>query len=179
MRRWRSRVRVAVSESYPRSEKMESFIHSEIKKREWPYKVIAGESETDRVILRTENYILLPDIDNKDTSHLLVLFTDPALLSIRELRGSHVPMLKQLLEMLKSRYPTDSIMFFHYPPSVWQLHLHVVTLTTNPRISNEMQKIHFLQDVISNLEIDSNYYTKATLSFILPFHHDLVNSVFT
>jgi hypothetical protein len=36
-----------------------------------------------------------------------------------------------------------------------------------------MQKVCFLEDVISNLEIDPDYYAKATLSYVMPTTHEL------
>jgi hypothetical protein len=66
------------------------------------------------------------------------------------------------------------MIYFHYPPSVWQLHLHVTIPSDGLYTTNSMQKVFFLQDVVSNLKIDFDFYSKATMTYVLPAGHDLV-----
>jgi hypothetical protein len=60
---------------------------------------------------------------------------------------------------------------------VWQLHLHVASPCDVLRTTNDMQKVQFLDDVVSNLQIDSDYYRKATMTYVLPVGHDLIRLV--
>jgi hypothetical protein len=53
-------------------------------------------------------------------------------------------------------------MFFHYPPTFYQLHVHATNLKSQA-VNALTERAHLLQNVISNLEIHSKYYSKATL----------------
>ena len=118
--------------------------------------------------------------------HWLTIFKDMSLRSIRDLRGhggsggdgvDHLPMLRRLRSVLHGLFPLqDTMMYFHYPPSVWQLHLHIAHPCDQLRTTNEMQKVHFLDDVILNLQIDPDYYAKATITYVLSSNHDLVRT---
>ncbi len=118
--------------------------------------------------------------------HWLSIFKDLSLRSIRDLRGhggpdgtGHLSTLRQLRGMLHEKFPLqDTMMYFHYPPSVWQLHLHIAHPCDQLRTTNEMQKVHFLDDVILNLQIDPEYYAKATITYVLSSNHDLVRTYY-
>jgi replication factor C subunit 2/4 len=57
----------------------------------------------------------------------------------------------------------DSVMVYvHYPPSVYQLHVHF-SYPYGQFCHKEAFRIHPLQQVITNLEIDPEYYAKVTL----------------
>ena len=60
----------------------------------------------------------------------------------------------------------DIIMFFHYHPSYYQLHLHVCLLD-NEALETKYHRNYHLDDVIAKLETDSDYWKKATLKFEL------------
>lgn len=161
------------------SSQMQDFIQAEILKKPWIYKIITGEKEQDQIIYRSDDYIVLPDTEAQNEQCILnwmVIFTNTELASMRSLRGHHVPLLcevkEKVLELMPPEFETPMI-YFHYPPSVWQLHLHVAAPCDVLRTTNSMQKVCFLEDVISNLLIDKDYYLKATATFILPATHEL------
>ena len=160
---------------------MQDFIKSEIAKKQWIYKIIAGEQETEHVVLKTDDFIVLPDsegVDDPGVLNWMVIFTDQKLISTRSLRGDHLEMLRSIQTTVVNLMPSEfdsPMLYFHYPPSVWQLHLHVAAPCDILRTTNSMQKVCFLEDVISNLSIDSDYYAKATMTYILPSNHELTN----
>ena len=177
----RARNRYLIHETPVASEsaQMKEFIKSEIAEKPWIYKIISGKKEQDQMIYQCSDYLVLPDTEALNEQGILnwmVIFTDPALTSMRSLRGSHVPLLAgirdKLLELMPPEFEAPMI-YFHYPPSVWQLHLHVAAPCDVLRTTNSMQKVCFLQDVIANLRIDAEYYAKATVTFILPSTHEL------
>ena len=177
IKKWRTKPRVVVHETSDKNDRLDSFISNEIAKKRWPYDVIDGRSESEFVIRKTKDYLMLPDVETCESVHWLILFTDTSLRSLRSLRGEHVGLLREIGAMI-AKINKRLMVYFHYPPSVWQLHLHVVGPTSGLRTTSDMQRVHFLQDVIKNLEIDPNYYAKATLTYVLPEHHDLVTSVY-
>ena len=158
---------------------MQDFIQSEILKKQWIYKIIAGEKEQEHVVYQCDDFVILPDSENADDPSVLnwmVIFTDTSLLSMRSIRGDHIGMLKSIKSKISELMPPEfesPMLYFHYPPSVWQLHLHVAAPCDMLRTTNSMQKVCFLEDVISNISIDSEYYAKATMTYILPSNHEL------
>jgi m7GpppX diphosphatase len=160
-------------------ERAEGFIASEILKKQWIYGIIAGQRESEAVKYDEGEYMVLPDADAmNDGTHVvnwLVIFKDLGLRSIRDLRGGHVGLLRRVREKILDLFPSKGcMMYFHCPPSVWQLHLHVSAPCDVLRTTNDMQKVQFLDDVISNLEIDGEYYAKVTLTYVLPVGHEFI-----
>jgi m7GpppX diphosphatase len=162
---------------------MQAFIRNEILRKQWIYKIIAGEREQDNVVYRCDDFVILPDMDavlDPTALNWLVIFTDKSLTSMRCLRGEHIPMLQALKKQIGRCVPKNfeaPMLYFHYPPSVWQLHLHIAAPCDVLRTTSCMQRVCFLEDVICNLSIDPQYYSKATLTYILPSNHDLTQLV--
>ena len=162
----------------------EGFIQREIARKQWIYDVIDGEREADKVLYNSDEFMILPDADAQNVAgrilNWLVIFKDRSLRSVRDLRGGengHLPLLRrvhQTLRQLLLSSQDDTMLYFHCPPSVWQLHLHVAFPCDVLRTTNDMQKVQFLDDVISNLEIDPEFYRKATLTYVLPIGHELI-----
>lgn len=56
--------------------------------------------------------------------------------------------------------------YLHYQPSYYHLHVHFVALGHEaPGIT--VERAHLLNDVIQNLELDSQYYARRTLTYAL------------
>ena len=105
--------------------------------------------------------------------HWLAIATEPGLQSLRDLRGRHLPMLRKMLRMCKRRLreetgvPEEEVMaYVHYPPSVYQLHVHFAYPYAQYS-HRDVFRIHSLAAVINNLEIDPEYYAKARLQVSL------------
>jgi len=162
-----------------KSDMMQEFIRGEIIRKQWIYKIIAGEKEQENVLYRCDEFVILPDTDvtmDPATLNWLVVCTDKTLTSMRCLRGEHIPMLQAMKEQIADCIPGTfgtPMVYFHYPPSVWQLHLHIAAPCNVLQTTSCMQRVCFLEDVICNLTIDPDYYCKATLTYILPSNHDL------
>ena len=198
------------------SSKMQAYITQEATRpcKQWIHEVLSAKREADRVKLRTDAFVLLPDVDalqkractrlvpyltDRDPVkpdpftpdpaqlfpaclerrwrpkrahspfHWLALLTDTSLKTVRDLRGRHVPMLRELeaLCCLKIQeemgIPPDQVMaYVHYPPSVYQLHIHFKH-PVGPHVSHDTFRIHSLASIINNLSIDSEYYAKSLL----------------
>jgi hypothetical protein len=52
--------------------------------------------------------------------------------------------------------------YVHYPPSVYQLHIHF-SYPYGQYCHRDAYRVHSLEGIINNLEIDPDYYAKATL----------------
>ena len=94
---------------------------------------------------------------------------------VRDLRGVHVPMLRELragvMAELHRRYaavPTSIRAYFHYPPSFWHAHVHFAALTCPAMGANVAAgKAILLDDVIDALERDGGHFETANLSILV------------
>jgi len=161
------------------STQMQKYIESEKGRKNWIYKIISGEKEKEHIVFQDKNYIILPDTETLPETPVLnwmVVFTDLQLASIRDLRKKHIEILETVLTEIGKIVPNEfenPMIYFHYPPSVWQLHLHIAAPCDVLRTTNSMQKVYFLEDIISNLKIDGDFYEKNTLTYILPSTHEI------
>ena len=177
-------------------ESVASFIQQEITRpsKQWIHSIIDGNQERDEVILRTDEFVLLPDTERvnrywriQSSRHQpsrgfhpqrrmlnwLSIVHDPSLRTMRDLRGHHIPMLKRMLKLCMEEVERntgiqqDQVMaYVHYPPSVYQLHVHF-SYPYGQHCHRDTFRVHSLPVIINNLEIDSEYYAKATLYLAL------------
>lgn len=62
--------------------------------------------------------------------------------------------------------PAQLRIYFHYPPSYYHLHVHFANVVYDSP-SCALGKAHLLDDVVDNLKRDSEYYAKASISYVL------------
>jgi hypothetical protein len=149
----------------------------------WVYNIIDHLSESENILNENENIIIIPDYKwsssksvilaenkNLDSLHVLCIFKDKSLFSIRELTQHHIPLLEEAIKYgchtIKEKYGVNRenlVMYFHYHPSVWQLHLHYMILNNENTASYSLPRAHLISSVIQNLKIDSDYYKKVDL----------------
>jgi len=167
--------------------------------KQWIHHIIDGTQEKDEVIYRNSAFVLLPDTERvnryycyrhtnsssantnlvvpyrgpprapKRVLNWLAIAHDSGLRTMRDLRGRHVPMLKQMLEVCLQTVEKETgirqeqvMAYVHYPPSVYQLHVHF-SFPYGQYCHRDAYRVHNLASIINNLEIDPEYYLKATL----------------
>jgi len=141
----------------------------------WAYNIIDHVAEKEKIIYEDKDIILIPDYkwnNSIDSLHILCFFKDKKLYSIRELTSEHISMLENSIinckKCIKEKYnilEDNLLVFFHYHPSVWQLHIHFTNIKL---ISNSIliPRAHLVSQLIENLRIDSNYYKKVKLEVL-------------
>lgn len=170
--------------------------------KQWVVNVIQGMQESDTVKIRHEDFVLLPDTERvnrywsvrhvvhkryyapcQSRLNLLAIMTEPGLRSLRDLRAKHLPILKNMYKMclIKIEEETglkqDQVMaYIHYPPSVYQLHVHFVHQPYS-RSVRDCYRVHSLHNVISNLKMDGNYYAKADMHFQVSTNSPLYTAI--
>lgn len=142
------------------------------KQTAWVTAILRGEAEADRVICEDDAAIVVPDTkwDRRDQSqlHVLALVKDGSIRSVRDLRASHVPMLKAMKRTVLSKLgiaPSEMRVFMHYLPSFWHAHIHFSRITN--RTPTALGKSLWLDDIIDNLEADGDFYRNASLTIAL------------
>merc|ERR1739838_53056 len=140
----------------------------------WVGEILNGTKEADRVILNTDDFVLLPDLkwnpEEANAMYCVGIFKDTNLRSIRDLRAEHGPMLerarKEIEETIHKAYGINKRfirIYFHYMPSYWQLHCHV-TMNVKKDIGSSMDKSHLIEDVIGNMSMVPDFFSKADLT---------------
>lgn len=170
--------------------------------KQWVANVIHGVQESEAVKIRHADFVLLPDTErvNRYWSvrqiinkryfsmhatrlNLLAILTEPKLRSLRDLRGKHVPVLENMYAMCLAKIeeetgisPDQVMAYVHYPPSVYQLHVHFVH-QPYPRNARDCYRVHSLHSVISNLKVDPEYYAKVSMHFQLSTNSPLYSAI--
>ena len=113
----------------------------------------------------TPEWLLARDLHRGPDNRYLVVFRDTQLYCIRDLRARHVGMLRGLLafirEWLREQEPllhAKYHMYFHYMPSVFQLHMHV-SMRKAPDSLRAQDVLH----VIRNLRLSDTWYHDALI----------------
>jgi hypothetical protein len=139
----------------------------------WIQNIFNGINESERVLYMCDDYVLLPNIywtnDNINELYCLVIFKRPDLMSIRNLRRSDIKLLEDaflnstaIIEKTYGLQKNRLKAFFHYHPSTWQLHMHLIN-NTHKNVASSVEYSHSIINVLYNLQIDDLYYAKATL----------------
>lgn len=137
----------------------------------WVYNIIEGRKEVEDVIYRTplgrdgdEGFLLLPNLhwDRKtiDALHLLGIVERRDLWSLRDLKKKHLPWLRhmraKLIDATVKTYPQieeDQLkLFFHYQPTYYHLHIHVVHVMLEANSTQSLGKAVGLDSLIEQLE---------------------------
>ena len=145
------------------------------KNTRWINDILFKKSEKELVLFRNNEFIICKDIiwkSNKSYDFYILAIPIANLKTIRDLRQEHVQLLKSIKNKIISiakKYKLNSnnlYMFFHYHPSYYHLHLHVCTID-HTVLETKYYRNYLLDDVISYLEINSDYWKDASLKFEL------------
>lgn len=170
--------------------RVDEYIRQEVSRpsKQWILHIINEEQETDQVMLRTDDFVLLPDTErvnsytkttyprrphSKRVLNWLAIAHDRGLRTLRDLRGQHLPLLRDMLQLCLESVENETgirqeqvMAYVHYPPSVYQLHVHF-SYPYGQYCHRDAYRVHNLATIINNLEIDPEFYAKATLYMAL------------
>ncbi len=122
----------------------------------------------ETIHINNDDYVLINDYkwDQKNTDYLylLLIFKNDKYKSLRDIEDY------ELLEKAKNDVlnyckkwglkQSDLLMFFHYRPSYFRLHLHIVNISNSLKFIGMISRNIFLDDVIKNLKIYKNFYKR-------------------
>lgn len=138
------------------------------KAQRWIFDLISGKvDESETVYIDRAQWMLVlsnkPAAAPSDTRYLVV-FKDRCLHSIRNLHARHIALLDEVeaavCAFLRKKHANHRQFqcYFHYMPSVFQLHMHVCL----PRTS-DAGRVHPLGLVRRNLGVQNNWYRDALI----------------
>jgi m7GpppX diphosphatase len=160
--------------------------------RTWIQNIVDGTTEKERLLLDKDDYIL--NIDTKWKSHpdphpvprqewhghkavsglyCLAIYKANDVVTLRDLKGEHLPIQRSMVSecpaVIHEIYgvPMDQLhIFCHNQPQFNHVHAHFTRLYNE--IGCQVERGYLLTNIIRNLEMDSNYYYKRTISYKLP-----------
>jgi m7GpppX diphosphatase len=180
--------KIVVETSQDYESRVLPYIHSIPPERTaWIQKVINGQSKEPILIQDADceiGFTLVPDLkwDRKSWSkmYLLAIAKNDQIKSLRDLNGTHLDFLKSLrdrvLAYINETYRLtyrDVRMLVHYQPSYYHFHVHIIHVEIKGLSGTLVGQCHLLDDIVDNLEIDSDYYKKKTLRYALNVLHPL------
>ncbi|ORD93655.1 DCPS [Enterospora canceri] len=102
---------------------------------------------------------------NVDELYLLCIFKDEKYKSLRNLDKCDLNLLKstrtKIHSILKETFglsKEDAVLFFHYRPSYYKLHIHIVNISKSKLCLYNCRRNVYLDDVIRNIENYDDYY---------------------
>ncbi|KAJ2913375.1 hypothetical protein MD484_g7044, partial [Candolleomyces efflorescens] len=160
---------------------------------QWVENILQGISEQSKLLYSDSDFLILPDMkwDLKTLTslYLVVLVQDRTIRSLRDLKKSHVPLLKsihaQAEKVVFQKWglgPGSLRMYVHYQPSYYHFHVHVVNANyEGGMLGMTVGQAHLLDDIISLLEIDSSegegVFQRMTLTYSLGSQHQLLENI--
>lgn len=146
----------------------QKFMHSERAAgySQWIFDLIENRfhKNNEKVFIDGPAWCLCADKHNGHDTRYLVVFKDKSLRTLRDLRSAHVGLLEEIqatvLAWLKRRHPQQYCMYFHYMPSVFQLHMHV-----SMRKSSDSCRAHHVHNIVRNLSQNEAWYRDALILY--------------
>ena len=145
------------------------------KNTKWINDLLFNKTEEDRIIFRNNNFVITKDIIWKDdnlSNFYILAIPIKSIKTIRDLSKDDIELLinmKNKVNEILRNYNINNdniIMFFHYHPSYYQLHMHICN--RNSIIDdNEIYRHFYIDEIISKLSNDSDYWKNTTLKFEL------------
>ena len=138
------------------------------------------KTESERIVFEdtdpTNGFVLLPDMkwDGKtiENLYLLAIVHEGSVGSLRHLNQSHVALLENVrekaLSAIEQKYNVKRSKiraYLHYQPSFYHLHVHFTHI--NFQVPGFPERNHSLNQVIENLKIDTDFYRKTSLQYVL------------
>ena len=131
---------------------------------QWIYNLECQPNE--EIFINNNEWLLAKDRHPGADERYLIIYKDISLKTIRDLRQNHIQLLRdsyvQSLSYLKSNNLTNDdniLVFFHYYPSVFQLHAHI----TFTRFTRNQDRIHEFKHIIRNLRHCTHWYRDALI----------------
>jgi m7GpppX diphosphatase len=103
---------------------------------------------------------------------------DGGIASLRDLNSKHIPVLQSIvkdgsdaIENIYGVQRNQLRIFVHYHPQFYHFHVHFTRLENE--IGCQVEKGHLVSDIVQNLQMNGEFYSKRTISYKLPINDRL------
>ncbi|CAL1529588.1 unnamed protein product [Lymnaea stagnalis] len=158
---------------------------------QWVYNILEKKTESDRILVEDPDpdvgFVMVPDMKwdckNIDALYMVAIVHKHGIKSLRDLRKEHLPLLENILSKGQSAIKENFAVtrdklrvYFHYQPSYYHLHVHFTHVKFDAP-GSDVLRAHLIEDVMENLSMDSDFYSKKTLSYVVR-ENDLLYRMF-
>ena len=110
----------------------------------------------DDIIYYDDNYMVIKDKVHTSSSYHYTAWCRYECKNLLEVASEDIQKIRKLINKVKLKLKSKPIIFIHFPPNYWRLHIHFVE--QNHVYKANMEEIHFIDDVIRNIEQNEFYY---------------------
>jgi hypothetical protein len=136
------------------------------RQNQWIFNLIADQHCPGETVYHSgSEWLLARDLHRGTDNRYLVIFKDEALHSIRDLRAKHIDVLREVVAFIRRwlrvhepEHHSKYHMYFHYMPSVFQLHMHV-----SMRKAPESYRAQHVHHILRNLGQHDAWYRDALI----------------
>lgn len=162
-----SHIKKYLSKLKFKKESYSEYLDIEFKTIPWIENIINGTS-SEKIYYSDDDFSLIANYKwNRSSSEdlqLLLIFKDRRLRTIRDLDSENIlikarNVIKREIESFGLSY-SDIIVFFHYPPTYNQLHLHIENINMGTTSASSVGRAKLLEDVIYSLSVDPEYFKR-------------------
>lgn len=148
-------------ESYEDYKSNDSFL-----KESWLDNIINSKASGEKVYFEDEQSLIIADYKwdkiSIDNLYLLMIFKNEHLRSLRDVQDVKIlEKAKQSILKVCKEYglsEEDIWIFFHYRPSYFRLHIHIVNISKALNFLGIPSRNVLLEDVITNIKMSPDYY---------------------
>jgi len=164
------------------SEQVQVYIKQKSRQRDkhWIFDLMKNASDIELLLrnheiicINTPEWMLCRDVHPGRDTRYLVVFKNCTLKTIHDLDGRHVAMFRDIqtqVSRFMAKHHSESRLkcrcFFHYMPSVYQLHAHI---SSHVLPLNSLRR-HYMTQVIDNITKQSKHYTNALILISKPLY---------
>lgn len=124
-------------------------------------KPILESPSSNNTLYYNDHFSVIKDKVHTETSYHYCAWARWDCKSLLEINTSNINNIKFIVEKIKTLLKSEPIVFIHFPPHWWRLHIHFVE--KNHVFKAPMHEVHLIDDVLKNLERDPLYYVKNVL----------------
>lgn len=147
---------------------LERALNRNSSKDQWIKDIINDKTHVEGILYQDNEFIMFPpakwDMKDMKTFHMLAFVKDFSIRSMRDLNGSHINLLENILNIgskeIAKKYgiQQDKLkIYVHYPPTSWILHVHFNVIGDNTS-SSSVEYSNSLYNIIMNLKMNPEYY---------------------
>ena len=124
-------------------------------------KPIIENPTKNNTLYYNDKFIVIEDKVHTDKSFHYCAWARWDCKSLLEITPNDLVHIKEIIRKVKPLLKSEPIIFIHFSPNWWRLHIHFVE--KNHEFKAHMNEVHIIDDVIQKLENNPKYYIENVL----------------
>ena len=116
--------------------------------------------DENKIIYEDSNFVLHIDPKHSKESFHYTAWHKRDVRSLLEVKKTDIEDIVSLLDNIKDIIGNNFVSYIHFPPNFWRLHIHFINVDKFEVIKETDNDIYLLENIISNINEDEDYYRK-------------------